>query len=127
MSSEDKPVPSALQANANGGPGQWKKGGASPNPGGKPKGLPQFRRYCRADAQTVRAEIMRRIAADSTGEIPLKELVQAFAELSDRGGFLKSKEEQELDGMRAKLVLLVMGLDGLKPEQREKLLAAVGE
>lgn len=112
---------------ANAGNRNWVKGGKSPNPGGRPKSLPQFRAKCRNAANKVRLEILRRIDADAADNaIPMKDLVMALAELSDRGGFLKTKEEADIDSVRAKLVLAVMALDGLKPEQRDKLLAAVG-
>lgn len=114
----------ALRENA--GKRNWVKGMKSPNPGGRPKSLPQFRTKCRNAANKVRLEILRRIGMDTEGNIPMKDLVMALAELSDRGGFLKTAEEAQIDSVRAKLVLAVMALEGLKPEQREKLLAAVG-
>lgn len=104
--------------------GRWGKTG-NPRPAGKPKSLPRFRKACRDDAFTVKAEIMKRIKEDVYGEIPLGELVRAFMELSDRGGFLKSKEEGELETSKAKLVLTAMAFPDLTPEQRNLLLQAI--
>lgn len=104
--------------------GRWGKLGA-PKSKGRPAALPRFRKACREDAFKVKKEIMRRIEADADGEIPLKELVIAFAELSDRGSFLKGKEEADLDAAKARLVLTAMALEGLTSEQREKLLKAI--
>lgn len=113
--------------------GRWGKVGA-PKPAGRPKSLPRFRKACRDDAFKVKAEIMRRIAVDSTegkdgspapNSIPMKELVQAFAELSDRGSFLKGKEEADLDAAKARLILTAMALEGLTADQRAKLLEAI--
>ncbi len=104
--------------------GRWAKGTVT-NPAGRPKSLPGFRKACREDAVKVRKEIMRRIEADSAGEIPLKEIVQAFTELSDRGGFLKGKEEADIENLKARLILTAMALKDLKEEHRAKLLEAI--
>lgn len=92
---------------------------------GRPKALPRFRKACRDESFSILAEIRRRIEADTGGDIPLGELVRAFTEVADRGGFLKSKDEAELENAKARLILAAMALDGLTEEQRKKLLAAV--
>lgn len=101
--------------------GRWGKVGA-PRPAGRPKALPRFRKACREDAFKVKAEIMKRI---TDPDVPLKELVQAFAELSDRGSFLKGKEEAELEAAKARLILTAMALEGLSVDDRQKLLKAI--
>lgn len=113
--------------------GRWGKV-AAPKPAGRPKSLPRFRKACREDAFKVKAEIMRRIAVDSTegkdgspapNSIPMKELVQAFAELSDRGSFLKGKEEADLEMVKARLILTAMSFERLTAEEKLQLLKAI--
>src|SRR5688572_11293669 len=69
--------------------GRLKKTGR-PAGAGRPKALPRFRKAARSAAFEVLAEIRNRM---HDPDVPLGELVRAFAELADRGGFLKSKEE----------------------------------
>jgi hypothetical protein len=101
------------------------KRGRSANPGGRPASLPRFRKAARENSFTIMAEIMRRISNDSAGEIPLKDLVTAFQELSDRGGHIKSKDEADVDATKARIVLTAMAFEGLTPEQRMQLLTAL--
>lgn len=103
--------------------GRFKKG--APTGQGRPKSLPRFRKACREDSFMVLQEIRRRIAADTGGDIPLGELVRAFTEISDRGGFLKAKDEQELENAKARLILAAMAIEGLTDEQRKRLLSVV--
>jgi hypothetical protein len=105
--------------------GRIKKGTVL-NPSGKPKALPRFRKACREDSFLILQEIRRRIREDATeNAIPLGELIKAFSELADRGGFNTPKEDMELENTKARLILTAMALDGLSTEQREKLLKAI--
>jgi hypothetical protein len=105
--------------------GRIKKGTVL-NPSGKPKALPRFRKACREDSFLILQEIRRRIREDATeNAIPLGELIKAFAELTDRGGFTKPKDDQELENAKIRLLTTALALDGLTDEQRKKLLAVI--
>ena len=101
--------------------GHLKKGDRLPSRG-RPKSLPRFRKFAREAAFEVLAEIRRRM---SDPDVPLTDLVRAFAEISDRGGYINYKDEGELETMKAKLVLAAFALEGLTPEQKAKLIGAI--
>lgn len=103
--------------------GRWKSGG--PKPAGKPKSLPRFRKRSRVVAFEILAEIQRRIGADVNGEIPMGDLVRAYTELADRGGFMRSKEESDIELVKARLLVAAMAIKELTEESRKTLLGVI--
>jgi hypothetical protein len=86
-----------------------------------PRRLPQFRRGCRGTAFDVLNIIKARM---NDPEVPFGDLVRAFKELSERGGFVTPMEEANLENAKARLVLTAMAMD-LSADQRDKLLKAI--
>jgi hypothetical protein len=98
------------------------KRGRSANPGGRPASLPRFRKAARENSFIVMAEIMKRI---SDPDVPLGELIRAFAELSDRGGHIRVTDAENIDLAKARACLAALALPGLNDEQRQLLLASL--
>jgi hypothetical protein len=102
--------------------GRWKDPANRVTPGGRPKALPRFRASCREASFEILTEIRKRM---TDPDVPLGELVKAFAELADRGSFIKTKEEQENENTKARLIVAVMALKGLSKAHQETLLALI--
>lgn len=126
------------------------KGQPRPNGAGRPKQLPRLRKRCRKMTFELLDEIKELMACvhegmegytvasksgdpvyvtPSLGERAkaLADLAKAFNLVAPHGGFLPSHKVTELDLAKARLVVAAMAIEGLKIEDRKKLLEALDD
>jgi hypothetical protein len=86
--------------------GRWLSGGASPNPGGRPKGaIQRIRRVCQEAAETIACELIE-IALDPT--VRPRDRISAAALVLDRGlgkvSTLTTEENEEPEDLTTKVL-----------------------
>lgn len=98
--------------------------GRSGNPGGRPKDDPKFRAWCRKLTWETAGRIMDKIR-NQPDEVSVSDMTAAFKAFANRGGFLEADRQAAVEVSRARIILALLELGALTPEEKERLLGSL--